>query len=305
MGLKLDKENVRTKNKAKFSSQILIIVILVIAVLAVIGINWWTSRDMRDTVEVAVFKSNVAQNAYISAGMIDKMEMTTADYKRAAIVKMSDGTERRQIVLYSDAANALVGKYAANYVRMNTPIYYDAVTTEYTKANSYLYQMDGTELLKIDVDPKQFGDIIVPGDKLNIRITYDETTYKIINETDYLQLSDDEKLGLQGASTKTELMFSEVTILDMLNSDGESIFDKYYALMSLPEKQQRAKIADSSFQKSIEPKSVLIAVTPEEAERYTLLGGKTKGSLITLLPRTTSNPILEAINSLTNGTTKQ
>ena len=165
--------------------------------------------------------------------------------------------------------------------------------------------MEVTELLKIDVDPKQFGDIIVPGDKLNIRITYDEATYKIINETDYLQLSDDEKLGLQGASTKTELMFSEVTILDMLNSDGESIFDKYYALMSLPEKQQRAKIADSSFQKSIEPKSVLIAVTPEEAERYTLLGGKTKGSLITLLPRTTSNPILEAINSLTNGTTKQ
>lgn len=303
MGLKLDKENVRTKNKAKFSTQIIIIVILILGVAGVIFVNWWMSKDMRDTVEVAVFKSNVAQNAYISAGMIDKMEMTTADYKRAAIVKMSDGTERRQIVLYSDA-KSIVGKYAANYVRMNTPIYYDAVTTEYTKANSYLYQMDGTELLKIDVDPKQFGDIIVPGDKLNIRITYDESTYKIISETDYLQLSDEEKLGLQGVSSKTELMFSEVTILDMLNSDGESIFDKYYALMSLPEKQQRAKIADSNFQKAIEPKSVLIAVTPEEAERYTLLGGKTKGSLITLLPRTTSNPILEAINSLTNGTTK-
>ena len=304
MGLKLDKDAVRTKNKAKFSSQILIISLLVIAVIGVIGINWWTSRDMRDTVEVAVFKTNVAQNAYISSSMIDKMEMTTADYKRAAIVKMSDGTERRQIVLYSDAAKALVGKYAANYVRMNTPIYYDAITTEYTKAKSYLYQMDGTELLKIDVDPKQFGDIIVPGDKLNIRITYDEATYKIISETDYLQLSDEEKLGLQGSSTKTELMFSEVTILDMLNAEGSSIFDKYYALMSLPESEQRKKIADSSFSKSIEPKSVLIAVTPEEAERYTLLGGKTRGSLITLLPRTTSNPILEAINSLTNGTTK-
>ena len=304
MGLKLDKEAVRTKNKAKFSTQIIVIVLLIVAVLGVIGINWWTSKDMRDTVEVAIFKTNVAQNAYISSSMIDKMEMTTADYKRAAIVKMSDGTERRQIVLYSDAAKALVGKYAANYIRMNTPIYYDAVTTEYTKANSYLYQMDGTELLKIDVDPKQFGNILVPGDKLNIRITYDEASYKIISETDYLQLSDDEKLGLQGTSTKTELMFSEVTVLDMLNSDGESIFDKYYALMSLPEKQQRTKIADSKFQKEIEPKSVLIAVTPEEAERYTLLGGKTKGSLITLMPRTTSNPILEAINSLTNGTTK-
>ena len=304
MALKLDREAVRTKNKAKFSSQILIIALLIIGVIGVVAVNWWTSRDMRDIVEVAVFKSNVAQNAYISAGMIDKMEMTTADYKKAAIVRMSDGTERRQIVLYQDAKKALVGKYAANYVRMNTPVYYDAVTTEYTKSNSYLYQMDGTELLKIDVDPKQFGDILVPGDKLNIRITYDDTTYKIISETDYLQLSEDERANLQSVITRTELMFSEVTVLDMLNGDGESIFDKYYALMSLPESQQRAKIADSKFQKSIEPKCVLIAVTPEEAERYTLLGGKTKGSLITLLPRTTSNPILEAINSLTNGTTK-
>ena len=80
MGLKLDRENVRTKNKSKFSTQIAIIVILIIGIASVIFINWWMSRDMRDTVEVAVFKSNVAQNAYISAGMIDKMEMTTADY---------------------------------------------------------------------------------------------------------------------------------------------------------------------------------------------------------------------------------
>ena len=304
MALKLDRDAVRTKNKTKFSTQILVIIVLVLAVAGIIAVNWWTSRDMRDVVEVAVFKNNVAQNAYISGGMIDKMEMTTADYKRSAIVKMSDGTERRQIVLYQDAQKALVGKYAANYVRMNTPIYYDAITTEYTKANSYLYQMDGTELLKIDVDPKQFGNIIVPGDKLNIRITYDENSYKIISETDYLQLSDDEKASLQNVTTKTELMFSEVTILDMLNSKGDSIFDKYYSLMSLPEAQQRKQIADKDFQKAIEPTCVLIAVTPEEAERYTLLGGKTRGSLITLMPRTTSNPILEAINSLTNGTTK-
>ena len=304
MGLKLDKDVVRTKNKAKFSQQILIIIGALILVAVVIVVNWWSSRDMRDTVEVAVFNTNVAQNAYINASMITKQEMTTADYKRSAIVKMSDGTERRQIVLYQDAQNALVGKYAANYIRANTPIYYDAVTTEYTKSNSYLYQMDGTELLKIDVDPKQFGDILVPGDKLNVRITYDETKYKILSEKDYLKLTDAERESLVTTTSVTELMFSEVTVLDMLNASGESIFDKYYALMSMPEAQQKKKFADDNFKTSIEPKCILIAVTPEEAERYSILGGKTKGSLITLLPRTTSNPILEAINSLTNGTAK-
>ena len=304
MALKLDKEVVRTKNKAKFSHQILAIIGVIIVVAVIVAINWWTSRDMRDTVEVAVFNTNVAQNTYINPSMITKQEMTSADYKRSAIVKMTDGTERRQIVLYQDAEKALVGKYAANFIRANTPIYYDGVTTEYTKSNSYLYQMDGTELLKIDVDPKMFGNIIVPGDKLNIRINYDETKYNIISEKDYLQLNTTDRESLATTTSVTELMFSEVTVLDMLNSSGESIFDKYYALMSMPEAQQKQQFANDNFKKSIEPKSVLIAVTPEEAARYSLLGGKTRGSLITLLPRITSNPILEAINSLTNGTAK-
>lgn len=302
MGLKLDKDVARTKNKRRFSSQILLIVVLILAIIVVIAVNWFTSQPMRDTVEVAVLKNNTAQNAYISAGMIDKQTMTRADYEQAAIVTMSDGSKRRQIVLYDDIKD-IVGKYAANYIRRGTAIYYDEITTEYTKSNSYLYQMDGTELLKIDVNPTQFGNILVPGDKLNIRITYDDAVYSIISGTDYLQLSEDEKANLSTVETKTELMFSEVTVLDMLNADGESIFDKYYALMSLPESQQNAKFADSAFQSSIEPKCILIAVTPEEAERYALLGGKTKGSLITLMPRTSSNPILEAIASLTNGAT--
>ena len=303
MGLKLNKDVVRTKNKAKFSQQIIIIVLALLMIGAVILVNWWTSSDMRDTVEVAVFNTNVAQNAYISESMITKQTMTTADYKRNAIVKMSDGTERRQIVLYSDIKD-IVGKYAANYIRAETPIYYDSVTTEYTKSNSYLYQMDGTELLKIDVDPGQFGNILVPGDRLNVRITYSEATQNILSEADYLKLSDEERADLTGESTTTELLFSEVTVLDMLNSSGESIFDKYYALMSLPESEQEKQFEDDSFKASIQPSCILIAVTPEEAERYILLGGGTGGSLITLLPRVQSNPILEAINSLTNGTAK-
>ena len=303
MGLKLNKDVARTKNKTKFSQQILVLVGALLIVAVVIVVNWWSSRDMRDVVEVAVFNGNVAQNAYISDAMIGKQEMTTADYKRDAIVKMSDGSERRQIVLYRDKDD-IIGKYAANYIRGNTPIYYDMVTTEFTKSNSYLYQMDGTELLKIDVDPNQFGNILVPGDKLNVRITYDSVTQSYLSEKDYLQLSDEEKKELGKEEQTTELLFSEVTVLDMLNSSGESIFDKYYALMSLPETQQQAQFADESFQSSIQPACILIAVTPEEAERYVLLGSGTGGSLITLLPRTTSNPILEAINSLSNGTAK-
>ena len=299
MALKLNRESVRTENKKKFSVQILAIIGLICIIGGIILINYWTSAPMRDVVSVAAFKNDVAQNTYITKDMIREIKMVTADYEQYAYVKMQDGTNRRQIVLYDDIKD-IVGKYTANFVRRNTGIFYDSVTTESTKSTSYLYQMDGMELLKLEVDPKQFGDIVVPGDRLNIRITYSRTKYDMMSLDEYLQV--DGKGADAEYEDVTELLFSEVTDLDMLNKRGESIFDKYYNLISLPESKRKAAYEDKSFKEGIEPKSVLIAVTAEEAERYSYLNKNIKSSIVTLLPRTTPNVILNAIDELSKGT---
>ena len=152
----------------------------------------------------------------------------------------------------------------------------------------------------MEVDPKQFGDIVVPGDRLNIRITYSRTKYDMMSLDEYLQV--DGKGADAEYEDVTELLFSEVTVLDMLNKSGESIFDKYYNLISLPESKRKAAYEDKSFKEGIEPKSVLIAVTAEEAERYSYLNKNIKSSIVTLLPRTTPNVILNAIDELSKGT---
>lgn len=299
MALKLNKEAVRTKNQVRFSTQILAIIGVLIVIVGIVGVNWFSSASMRDVVNIAVFKNDVAQNTYITKDMITSIPMVSADYERYAYVQMQDGTTRRQIVLYDDIKD-IVGKYAANFVRRNTGIFYDAVTTESAKANSYLYQMDGTELLKIDIDPQQFGNIVVPGDKLNIRITYSRAKYEMISADEYLTVGVDTTQAEY--EDVTELLFSEVTVLDMLNKNGESIFDKYYSLISLPESKRKTEYADADFQKSIEPKCILLSVTAEEAERYAHLSKSIKSQIVTLLPRTSSNLILDAISSLSNGT---
>lgn len=299
MSLKISKEQVRTKNKVKFSRQILVLVILALFIIAILMINYISSAPMRDVVEIAVFKNSVGQNDYISKDMLTNETMTRSDYEKSAYVKMSDGTTRRQIVLYDDISS-LVGKYAANYIRKGTPIYYDEITAETAKAYSYLYQMDGTELLKIDVDPKEFGNIIVPGDRLNIRVNYKENSYELPTLEEYQA---QKEMGISSVKVieKSELLFSEVTILDMLNKDGESIFDKYYALVSLPKAEREKTYASEEFKKSIQPKSVLISATAEQAERYSRIMSKSSRNLVTLLPRTSSNTILDALNSLNTG----
>lgn len=297
--MKFNKENVRTKNKTKFSQQIILFGLLVLAVAVVLVINWNSSAALRDTVDIAVFKTSTAKDAYISEGMLTKKTMMTKEYEQSGIVTMSDGSKRRSTVLWDDR-KTIVGKYAANYVRGNTPIYYDEITAESAKTTSYLYQMDG-ELLKLDINPNEFGELIVPGDKINIRGTYSEVDYTLPTKEEY---ETQQALGITSSvkeTKKTELLFSEVRVLDMLNSSGESIFDKYYALTSLPTSKQKETYASDDFKKSVTPKSILISATSEEADRYMALKAKGVSYQVTLLPRTSSNLILDALNSLSQG----
>lgn len=302
--MKFNKENVRTKNRTKFSQQIIILAILALAVVGVLVVNYVSSSALRDTVDIAVLTSSTAKDAYISESMLTKTTMVAAEYEKLGVVTMSDGTKRRQVVLWDDR-DSVIGKYAANYIRGNTPIYYDELTAESAKSTSYLYQMDG-ELLKLDINPKDFGELIVPGDKLNIRVSYTDIEYKLPTAEEYKQqvalgIANDNITEVQ----KSELLFSEVYILDMLNSSGESIFDKYYELTSLPTSKQKEMYASDEFKKETTPASILISVTAEEADRYMSLDSKgIKSTQVTLLPRTSSNLILDAINSLSQGSSQ-
>lgn len=298
MGFKVNKGVAKTKNKARFSTQIISLGVAGVLIAGVLIANYVSSAPMRDVVEIAVLKNSSAKGTLLSSNMFEKTTMVRSDYEKAAYVKLADGSTKRQIILYDDI-KYIVGKYTTNYIRGGTALYYDEFSKETTKSNSYLYQMDGTELLKLSIKPTEFGDMVVPGDKLNIRVSYKEQIYELPTYEEYKQQVE---MGISGATTVTrnELLFSEVTVLDMLNKAGESIFDKYYELISLPESQQKKTFASDDFQKSIEPASILVAVTPEEAERYAKIGSSSI-SLVTLLPRTSSNLILDAISSLSQG----
>lgn len=288
----------KLKNVSKFSRTRNLMILIFIVVAGVIGLNFVSSMALRDTISVVNFISAVPQDGIIKLDNMVETQMSKSEYERQGIVTLSDGTQRRAIVTW-DERELINNTYASYYIRQNTPVYWDAIGNETPKQYSYLYNMDG-ELLKISMDASTFGQMLVPGDHINVRAAYTETVYTLPTEEEFM-LQQQTGIAPQTAVKRQILLFNNVAILDILNSNGESIFDKYYELLALPKDQQATVINSEEFIESVQPSEILLNVTPEEADRYMSIQSNGPTYMMTLLPRTSSNAITEVLNELATG----
>ena len=67
---------------------------------------------------------------------------------------------------------------------------------------------------------------------------------------------------------KTETVFNNIVLADLLNKSGSSILDMYSDYNELSVYEQSALDNDDAWVQSVEPATLLIALTPEEKERY-------------------------------------
>lgn len=288
----------KLKNVSKFSRTRNILLLLAVVVIGVLALNFVSTMKLRDTVSVVTLASAVPQDGIIRTDNMIQVEMNRAEYERQGVVTLSDGTRRRAIVTW-DERDSINNTFASYYIRQNTPVYWDSIGNESPKQYSYLYNMDG-ELLKVSLDPGTFGQILVPGDHINVRAAYTETVYTLPTEEEFM-LQQQTGISPQTSVKRQILLFNNVAILDMLNSNGESIFDMYYDLLALPKAKQQELINSEDFQASVEPSDILLNVTPEEADRYMSIQSSGPTYMMTLLPRTSSNAITEVLNELATG----
>lgn len=274
--------------------------------LIVVSLGAMTAINSQSDKEVEVIKliSSVPQGGILQESNFKYEKMMNKEYLRSGVDVVGKGenkTERRSILLASEK-DTIVGKTAAYFIRRDTPLHWDAIGEEVSRKNSYLYSMDG-ELLKIDLAPGDFGGMIVPGDRINVRIIYNEEVYKLPTKEEIVL---QERTGIEPKTTveKQEKLFNNVPVLDMLNSKQESIFDIYYELMTLPKDEQEKRLAEDGFKEKVTPTVILLNATPEEADHYMAIKNKGPQYLLTLLPRTNSNAITELINEINTGLAK-
>lgn len=271
-------------------------IIVIVCILVAIA-----SAESKKTITVVRIKQDapVSANAMITESMIEPYEMYYKEFSQYGTMKFSDGSTRSTIIRWADRDLVTGTRYAAYYMRQGTVLFWDATLKDQARKNSYLYSMDG-ELLNIDMNTTQdFGDMVVPGDSLNIRASYIKVDYDLPSEEKY-QLAVSQGVGSTDPVEVEviEPLFSEVQVLDMLNSDGESIFDIYYEYTAMSKSQQAAALQNSDFLKSVEPESILLEVTAEEVEHYMNMQQAGAKYQLTLLPRKSSSAIIDSLSDI-------
>lgn len=296
------KQNVVSANNAVRARNRLLGIVTALTVIVIICIlTAISTAEAKKTITVVRVKqdSPISANAMITEDMVEPYEMYYKEFSQYGTQQFSDGSTRSTIIRWSDRDLVTGTRYAAYYMRQGTVLFWDATLKDQARKNSYLYSMDG-ELLNINMNTTDdFGDMVVPGDSLNIRAGYTKVNYDLPSEEKY-QLS-----MTQGtASTdpiETEViepLFSEVQVLDMLNSDGESIFDIYYEYVAMSKEQQAAALQNEDFLKSVEPKNILLEVTAEEVEHYMEMESAGAKYQLTLLPRKSSSAIIDSLSDI-------
>lgn len=291
---------VKANNQSRARNRILGILIALIAVMIITIATAAASAESRKTIAVVRLKDDISANALITDDMLEVYDMYYKEYEQYGTMKFSDGTTRSTIVTWNMRDKVVGQRYAAYYLRGNTVLFWDSTIRDQTRKNSYLYSMSG-ELLNIQMTTTDdFGDMVVPGDSLNIYATYTDTNYDLPSEEQYkYQMESGSSQGTSGVEqTKTELMFSEVQILDMLNGSGQSIFDIYYEYISKTKSEQQALLSDDSFLQNVQPASILLEVTSEEVERYMKLQSLGASYQMTLLPRKSSSSITDSLSDI-------
>ena len=289
----------KAQSKRRFGQHILVVGLCAALVLTVMITNAVSSAALKDVVYIATLKESLPKNGVISSvDQFERIEMMAMEYQRQAVITREDGTQRREVLLWDDLDRILeTGAYADVYIPAGRPVYYSDLSLTGTQKTSYLYTMDG-ELLKLDITGNEFGRMIVPGDKLNVRVTYETNDYTLLSEEQYQSMMES-GADIDKTIQVTEMLFSEMRVLDMLNGNGESVFDLYYEMLSYPEAERAELINSDDFKARVEPTNILISVTAEEAERYLRTSGGTYQ--VTLLPRDGTSEILDALDELQTG----
>lgn len=266
------------RNQSK-KSMLMIVVIVITALL----ITWVYSmgRKATDTVTVIMTSQSVYKNQQITENMIQAYDMVKAEFEKYATVSDS-GTVTRRVLLWEER-NMILGSYAAYPLQANTVAEYRSFyKSKIDNSDSVLYSFPGKEIVSLDIatsDLQTFKTFLEPGDRITITAVYTEE--EKVNISDGYGGTTTEKVVTQ----RTEKVFQDIFVADLLNMSGDSILDIYADYNGRSVSQQAALDASTSFQDSVEPKSLIVALTPEERDLYYFYLGKSDVTFRMSLPQ--------------------
>lgn len=216
------------------------------------------------TVKVVMLNQDVYKNQVITEDMLKPYDMLQAEFEKYAVVD-SNGTKKRRLILW-DERNKIINAFAAYPLKKDTLLEYrDLIKSRLDNKDTVMYSFPGKEIVPLKIEQQEleaFKSFLRPGDRLNVQAVFSEKV--TVTESD----------GYGGVMTnkidvfKTETVFGDIMVADLLNAKGESILDIYEWYNTLSVWDQAKLDASQQFRDRTTPRTLLVALTPDEKERY-------------------------------------
>lgn len=236
-----------------------------------------------DTIEVLKVKSGsgIPAITVLTEDKIEKYKLIKKEY-----------TE--DMVLAEDISTVL-SKYTKYYLRQNGILYKDQFTEEKPLRNKWLYEMnEENEVLTLPYNLLECGgDILMPGDRVRIRVSYEVETTK--QEPAGTGSNPNQVVTVtRGKTIKTDILFDSIVVKDMLNANSQSIYEVYQEVLKLDEDARQEVMKSEDFLNSIQPRALLLEGTKEQMNKFSEYNAYSgKSFLITILSRAESDVILD------------
>lgn len=239
---------------------------IAVGVITALVIAWVaiTGRKAEETVSVVMVKSPMYKNEVMTEDNMMEYKMIRAEFEKYSI-KRDDGTVYQRLLLWKDREKA-VNTFAAYPIQKETLLETRSlIISRVDNTDSVLYSFPAKEIVELSVGGSElnsFKTFLQPGDRVNVDAIFTERITK---------QKDD---GFGGTTTedvevsKTEPVFTGIMIADIINGQGQSVLDIYQKYNSATVQEQVALDSSDEFREKTEPKTLLIALTPDEKDRY-------------------------------------
>ena len=246
-------------NKNQSKKSMMLIGVIVVTVLLIMWV-YVLGKKAEDTVSVVMWSENIYKNETITENQLIEYKMLKGEFEKYAI-ENSNNSKTRRIVLWEERVK-LYNTFAAYPLQANTvAMITDVVTSRTDNSDTVLYSYPGKNILALklgDTDLTTFKTFLQPGDRVNITAIY--------KAEDSLELGDGQRETVE--SIRQETVFKDIMVADLLNQDGNSVLDLYASYNNMTVYQQAALDVDESWLDSVEPSTLLVALTPEEETLY-------------------------------------
>lgn len=245
------------KNQSK--KNMLLIGVIAVTVLLIIWV-YIMGKKAEDTVSVVMWSENIYKNQTVTESQMIEYKMLKGEFEKYAVTG-ANGAKSRRVVLWEERGR-LLNTFAAYPLQANTVcMVTDVVASRTDNSDTVLYSYPGKNVLALklgDSDLSTFKTFIQPGDRVNITAIY--------TSKDNVELSGGGSEQVE--SIRQETVFKDIMVADLLNNSGDSVLDMYAQYNEMTIYQQAALDADESWQDSVQPVTLLVALTPEEEALY-------------------------------------